>query len=135
MKSETTNTIERRRTICAVLFSSAARSVPAPRAATGTGRVVILCSRCSTCLRPPRAGSTVSTAVPYSSAPTRLPWRVSTRASTATNSLDTVRLAVSREPKSIEPLMSSTNHAVRSRSSWNSRTYGCCSRAVTFQSM
>jgi hypothetical protein len=63
-----------------------------PRAA---GRVQMLCSRCSTWRRPARAGITAaSTPEPYSSAPTRLPCRVSRRASTATNSARHVALAL-----------------------------------------
>ena len=68
-------------------------------------------------------------------APTRLPWRVSTRAMTATKPLDTASLVTSAEPKSTLPDRSSRNQAVISRSSVNWRTCGTCSRAVTFQSM
>ena len=57
------------------------------------------------------------------------------RASTVTNSVDTARFFTFSEPKSTDGLMSSRNHAATSRSSLNSRTYGVCSRAVTFQSM
>ena len=60
-------------------------------------------------------------------APTRLPWRVSRRASTATNSAETLRLRCSPEPKSTEGLRSSRNQAAISRSSVNTRTCGVCS--------
>ena len=82
-----------------------------------------------------RAGSMPSTWWLYSSAPTRLPWRVSRRASTVTKPSDTDSLVRSLEPKSIEPDRSSRNQALNSRSSVNWRTCGSSSRAVTFQSM
>src|SRR4029079_18543777 len=70
-------------------------------------------------------------------APTRLPWRVSTRARVVTTSTSTVRLSRSDStvPKSTDGLRSSRNQAVIARSSRNSRRYGVSIRAVTFQSM
>ena len=58
-------------------------------------------------------------------APTRLPCRVSRRASTATKSAETLRLRCSPEPKSTDGLRSSRNQAAISRSSVNTRTCGC----------
>ena len=57
------------------------------------------------------------------------------RASTVTKSVATDCFLTVAEPKSTDGLRSSRNHAATSRSSLNSRTYGVCSRAVTFQSM
>ena len=139
MKSDTTNSVERRRTMLpADCSSSLSRVGPfsVALAKCGLGRLRCrVCISCSTCWRPPRAGSTVSAPEPYSKAPTRLPWPVSSRARMATKRADTSRLRCSLEPKSIDGLRSSKNQAVISRSSVNTRTCGCCSRAVTFQSM
>ncbi len=84
-----------------------------------------------------RPGSSGSTRSPYSTAPTRLPRRVSSRASVVTKSISTVRFwrSASAVPKSTDGLRSSRNQAVSSRSSVYSRTYGASIRAVTFQSM
>ena len=78
----------------------------------------------STWLRLARGGSMPSTRWLYSSAPTRLPWRVSSRASTVTKPSETDSLVRSLEPKSTEPDRSSRNQAVSSRSSVNCRTCG-----------
>ena len=106
--------------ICCAAFSSVCSCVSV--AVRGAWKARMRCSRFSTWVRPPRAGSTASTSLPYSSAPTRLPWRVSSRASTATNSADTARLVRSSEPKSTLPDRSSRNQALSSRSSVYSRT-------------
>ena len=47
----------------------------------------------------------------------------------------TARFSMRCEPNATEGERSSRNHAATSRSSLYSRTYGVCSRAVTFQSM
>ena len=83
------------------------------------------------------AGIVRSTRSPYSTAPTRLPRRVRSRASVVTKSTRTVRFwrSASAVPKSTDGLRSSRNQALSSRSSVYSRTYGRSIRAVTFQSM
>ena len=148
MKSDTTNTVERLRMPPSPACSSKPSCVPpAARSAAGCSS---RCTSCSTCARLLRGGSTASTAralrpsaffappappAPYSMAPTRLPWRVSRRASTATKRVRMSRLAWPCGPKWMEGLRSSRNQADISRSSVNTRTWGAFRRAVTFQSM
>ena len=135
MKSEMTNTSDRRLIALWPASSSGARSV------NGAAGVARLRSRASTMrrtwTRPLPAGIVRWTPSPYSTAPTRLPRRVSRRASVVTKSIRTVRLrrSASAVPKSTDGLRSSRNQAVSSRSSVYSRTYGASIRAVTFQSM
>ena len=98
----------------------------------------IWCSNCSTWLRPPRAGNTLTASfcpAPNNKAPTRLPCRLIRRDNTPTKPCSTSLLRCSPEPKLSEGLRSSKNQAVISRSSVNTLTCGCCRRAVTFQSM
>ena len=145
MKSDTTKMVERRWMALAAASSSSESFVPPALVCSARPALLFVvaegctccmaCSRCSTCARLARAGIIFSTPAPYSSAPTRLPCRVSSRASTATNSADTWRLRSMPEPKSTDGLRSSRNHAAISRSSVNTRTCGVCMRAVTFQSM
>ena len=124
MKSDTTNTSERRVITPSAIRSSSASCVPAgrtPGAAWARG-MRMRASSSSTWARLVRGGSTVSTRWPYSTAPARLPWRVITRASVATKPLETASLVTSPLPKSTLPDRSSRNHAVMSRSSRNWRT-------------
>jgi hypothetical protein len=73
-------------------FSRSQQVMPAAGPAS-VGAALHACSRCSTWRRPLRVGITASTPLPYSIAPTRLPWRVSRRASTPTNSAETCACA------------------------------------------
>ena len=89
----------------------------------------------STWMRPDAGGMTASTPVSMTTAPTRLPPRVSTCARVVATSASTRSFWRSTGPKPIDAEWSSSSHAVRSRSSTYSRTYGSSSRAVTFHSM
>ena len=135
MKSDTIMTIDRRRIVRWAASNSAARSVTG--ACSSDGSSIRSLTIRSTCARPPEAGIVRSTWLANSTAPTRLPRRVSRRAIVAVKSTRTVRLSrpSSIVPKSTDGLRSSRNHAVTSRSSWYSRTCGIVVRAVTFQSM
>ena len=86
-------------------------------------------------VRPLRGGIVRSTALLYRMAPTRLPPRVSTRASVVATSISTVSFGRSVGPKPIDGERSSSSQAVSSRSSRNVRTWATSMRAVTFQSM
>ena len=90
MKSESTNTSERRR-----MVESPARNRPAeigrrarPGSAAGAGRGRAR----STCMRPPRGSTTRSIVLSYSTAPMRLPSRVSSRPMVVAISTITVSL-------------------------------------------
>ncbi len=135
MKSDTITTIDRRRIWRWAASNSAARSVTGDRSRCGSA--IRSRTRRSTASRPPAAGIVRSTSLAKVIAPTRLPRRVSRRASVAVKSISCVRLTrpSSAVPKSTEGLRSSRNQAVISRSSWYSRTCGVVVRAVTFQSI
>ena len=89
----------------------------------------------STWLRPLPGGIVSRTRPSKNSAPTRLPPRESSCATVAATSVSTRCLRRSIGPKSIEADVSSSSHAVTSRSSTYSRTWVMSVRAVTFQSM
>ena len=105
---------------------------PCPRGRRGRNRSRV---RRSTCRRPPRGSMMRSIALSYSTAPMRLPSRVSSRPIVAASSTSTDSLVRSTWPKRIDDERSSSSHAVSSRSSMYWRTYGTSRRAVTFQSM
>ena len=105
------------------------RPVRPRAAAAGSGRARAPgCGRCA-------AGSSPRSRCRRGSRPTRLPPRVSRRASVVASSLSTSSFGRSIGPKPIDGDRSRRSHAVSSRSSMYCRTNGVSIRAVTFQSM
>ena len=88
-----------------------------------------------TCGRPLRGGMNISTSSVNTTAPTRSLFLIAENARRAPISATTSRLKRPAVPKSAEPLASTTNKTVSSRSSTNFFTCSVPVREVTFQSM
>ena len=132
-KSDTTTASPRR------TDGHASRAIPSPRAVppppSRRGAVMTWCSSARTWARPPRAGIVVTPSAVTMWAPTRLPDPSVRYATLPAATMARSRLVQRAVPKSRLGERSTSSQVSSSRSAIDSRTWGSCMRAVTFQSM